>query len=202
MGIDRVRTPDPDLMRFADPIATSVLTVVFPEPPIVRLVLELLRPPSIVKVPPAFTLKVETVSNVIAVLLSPSVLTPPAVKEPFSVIAEASIAVKPPVKAKVPPLAPSVKVPVLLKVTALVMVPEVAFSARLYACAAVFKVVAVNAPLKAIVPVVLVRVTVVALTVLLKVAPPEWVMVSVPTPDTVEPLISAPATPPVTSVRL
>ena len=131
LGIDRVRTPDPDLMRFADPIATSVLTVVFPEPPIVRLVLELLRPPSIVKVPPAFTLKVETVSNVIAVLLSPSVLTPPAVKEPFSVIAEASIAVKPPVKAKVPPLAPSVKVPVLLKVTALVIVPVVAFSARL-----------------------------------------------------------------------
>ncbi len=43
----------------------------------------------------------------------------------------------------------------MLKVTALVIVPEVAFSARLYACAAVFKVVAVNAPLNAIVPVVL-----------------------------------------------
>ena len=50
-------------------------------------------------------------------------------------------------------------------------------------------------------PVVLVRVTVVAPTVLLKVVPPEWVMVSVPTPDTEEPLISAPATPPVASVR-
>ena len=51
-------------------------------------------------------------------------------------------------------------------------------------------------------PVVLVRVTVVAPTVLLKVVPPEWVMVSVPTPDTEEPLISAPATPPVAKIRL
>ena len=50
-------------------------------------------------------------------------------------------------------------------------------------------------------PVVLVRVTVVAPTVPLKVVPPELVMVRVPTPDTVEPLISAPATPPVASVR-
>ena len=45
---------------------------------------------------------------------------------------------------------------------------------------AVFKVVAVKAPLKAIVPVVLVRVTVAAPTVLLKVVPPELVMVRVP----------------------
>ena len=42
-------------------------------------------------------------------------------------------AVKPLLKTKVPPLAPSVKVPVLLKVTALVVVPVVAFRARLYA---------------------------------------------------------------------
>ena len=63
-------------------------------------------------------------------------------------------------------------------------------------------VVAVNAPLNATVPTVLVSVTVVALTVLLKVVPPEWVMVSVPTSETDEPLISAPATPPVTKVRL
>ena len=63
-------------------------------------------------------------------------------------------------------------------------------------------VVAVSAPLKAMVPVVFVRVTVVAPTVLLKVEPPEWVMVSVPTPETDEPLISAPATPPVAKVRL
>ena len=42
-------------------------------------------------------------------------------------------AVKPLVKAKVPPLVPSVNVPLLLKVTALVIVPVLAFRARLYA---------------------------------------------------------------------
>ena len=61
---------------------------------------------------------------------------------------------------------------------------------------------AVRAPLKAIVPVVLLKVTVVAPTVPLKVVPPELVMVKVPTPETVEPLISAPATPPVANDRL
>ena len=65
-----------------------------------------------------------------------------------------------------------------------------------------FKVVAVRAPLKVIVPVVLVSVTVVAPTVPLKVVPPELVMVRVPTPDTDEPVISAPATPPVANVKL
>ena len=67
---------------------------------------------------------------------------------------------------------------------------------------AVFKVVAVKAPLKAIVPVVLVSVTVVAPTVPLKVVPPELSIARVPTPDTEEPLISAPATPPVAKVKL
>jgi len=66
----------------------------------------------------------------------------------------------------------------------------------------VFNVVAVKAPLKAIVPVVLERVTVVAPTAPLKVVPPELVMVRVPTPDTDEPVISAPATPPVANVKL
>ena len=42
-----------------------------------------------------------------------------------------AIAVKPFVKVKVPPLVPKVKVPVLLKVTALVIVPELAFRAKL-----------------------------------------------------------------------
>ena len=63
-------------------------------------------------------------------------------------------------------------------------------------------VVAVSAPLKAIVPVVLVRVTVVAPTVLLKVVPPELVIVKLPTPATDVPEISAPAMPPVARVRL
>ncbi len=42
-----------------------------------------------------------------------------------------AVAVNPPVNVKVPPLAPRVKVPVLLKVTALVIVPVVALRARL-----------------------------------------------------------------------
>ena len=92
---------------------------------------------------------------------------------PASVIADGAIAVNAAPKLSVPPLAPSVKVPVLLKVTALVIVPLVPLSATLYAWAAVLSVVAVNAPLKVIVPTVLVSVTVVALTVLLKVVPPE-----------------------------
>jgi hypothetical protein len=121
---------------------------------------------------------------------------------PLSVLALGAVAVSPPVKTKVPPLAPRVKVPVLLKVTASVIVPVLAFSAKLYAWDAVFKVVAVKAPLKVIVPVVLVKVTIVAPTVLLKVVPPELVMVRVPTPDTEEPLISAPVTPPVAKVKL
>ncbi len=121
---------------------------------------------------------------------------------PLSVEALGADAVRPPLKTKVPPLAPRAKVPLLLKVTALAIVPVLAFRAKLYAWLAVFKVVAVRAPLKAIVPVVLVRVTVVASTAPLKVVPPELVMVRVPTPDTEEPLISAPATPPVANVRL
>ena len=64
--------------------------------------------------------------------------------------------------------------PVLAKVTALVMVPVEPLSWRLYPAAAVFNVVAVRAPLKAIVPVVAVKVVVVSLTVLVKVVPEEF----------------------------
>ena len=78
-----------------------------------------------------------------------------------------------------PPEAPRVKVPVFKKDTALVMVPVAPLSWRLYPAVAVFKVVAVSAPLKAIVPVVAVKVVVVSLTVLVKVVPPEFVMVRV-----------------------
>ena len=92
---------------------------------------------------------------------------------PLSVLKLGASAVKPLVKTKVPPAVPRAKVPVLMKVTASVIVPVLAFRAKLYACAAVFKVVAVRAPLKAIVPVVLVKVTIVAPTVPLKVVPPE-----------------------------
>ncbi len=50
---------------------------------------------------------------------------------PAKVFTLGAVAVKPPVKLKVPLLAPKVKVPVLLKVTALVIVPVVALRARL-----------------------------------------------------------------------
>ena len=127
------------------------------------------------------------VALVLSVVAAPKVIEPKLMAPlvllmvPLSVLELGAVAVKPPVKAKVPPLAPSVKVPVLLKVTALVIVPVVALSARLYPALLVFRVVAVSAPLKVIAPVVSVKVTVVAPTVLLKVVPPELVMVSVPT---------------------
>ena len=50
---------------------------------------------------------------------------------PASVIADGAVAVNAAPKLSAPPLAPKVKVPVLLKITALVIVPVVALSARL-----------------------------------------------------------------------
>ena len=52
---------------------------------------------------------------------------------PLSVLALGAVAVIPLVKARVPPLAPRAKVPLLLKVTASVIVPVLAFRAKLYA---------------------------------------------------------------------
>ena len=79
--------------------------------------------PPIVDVPPI----------VRPVPLSPKVITPvpAAVTVPFTLTALGAVATTPPVKAKVPPLAPKANVPVLLKVTALVIVPDDALSARL-----------------------------------------------------------------------
>ena len=56
---------------------------------------------------------------------------PAAVIVPATVIPLGAVAVRPPVNAKVPPLVPKVTVPVLLKVTALVIVPLAAFRATL-----------------------------------------------------------------------
>ena len=152
-----------------------------------------------VAVPPMVVLA-KILTGVVAKLIALVELFAAIVPDKYFVLG--ANAVRPFVNVKVPPLAPKVKVPVLLKVTVLVIVPELAFRAKLYAWLAVFKVVAVRAPLKAIVPVVLVSVTVVAPTVPLKVVPPELVIVRVPTPDTEEPAISAPATPPVANVKL
>ena len=55
---------------------------------------------------------------------------PSAVNVPFTVVLGA-VAVMPPVNANVPPVAPNAKVPVLLKVTAFVIVPVVAFKPTL-----------------------------------------------------------------------
>ncbi|CAM3803335.1 hypothetical protein POBR111598_10440 [Polynucleobacter brandtiae] len=54
-----------------------------------------------------------------------------AVIVPAKYLVLGAVAVKPPVKFRVPPLAPRASVPVLLKVTALAIVPVVAFKARL-----------------------------------------------------------------------
>ena len=77
------------------------------------------------------------VAFVFSVVAAPKVIAPKLMAAlvllmvPLIVRALGAVAVKPAVKAKVPPLAPKVKVPVLLKVTALVIVPVVALSARL-----------------------------------------------------------------------
>ena len=56
---------------------------------------------------------------------------PAAVIVPAKLIPLGAVAVKPPVNAKVPPLVPNVRAPVLLKVTALVIVPVLALRATL-----------------------------------------------------------------------
>ena len=62
----------------------------------------------------------------------------------------------------------------------MVMVPLVPLSCKLYAATAVFNVLAVSAPLNAIVPAVAVRVVVESVTAPVKVVPPELVTVKVP----------------------
>ena len=77
------------------------------------------------------------VAFVFRLLAAPKVIAPRVIWElvllivPLIVLELGAVAVKPLVKLKVPPLVPSVKVPVLLKVTASVIVPELAFRAKL-----------------------------------------------------------------------
>ena len=77
------------------------------------------------------------VAFVFSVVAAPKVIAPKLMAAlvllmvPLIVRALGAVAVKPAVKAKVPPLAPKGKVPALLKVTAWVIVPVVALSARL-----------------------------------------------------------------------
>jgi hypothetical protein len=100
---------------------------------------------------------------------------------PFNVMADGAVATKPPAKLNVPSDAPRVKVPVWLKVAALVTLPLLAFKARLNALLALLKLGVVKAALKAMVPVVAVNTTLVTVsTVPAKVAPPELVTVTLP----------------------
>ena len=86
--------------------------------------------------------------------------------------------VVPPVKVLAPP---RVNVPVWLKVAASVTLPLLAFKARLNALLALLKLGVVKAPLKAMVPVVLVNTTLATVsTVPPKVVPPELVTVKLP----------------------
>ena len=77
------------------------------------------------------------VAFVLMEVSAPSVIGPKVIASlllaivPFSVEELGAVAVKPPLKVKVPPLVPKVKVPVLIKDTALVMVPVLAFRAKL-----------------------------------------------------------------------
>jgi hypothetical protein len=106
-----------------------------------------------------------------------------------------AVAVTPPVKVKLSPASsPIVRLPVLLKVTAFVIVPP-APNRTLYPWAAVLNVPIVTAPWKSIVcpALVLVRVTVEALNVLVKVTPVEFVIVRELAITIAEPAEKAPA---------
>ena len=77
------------------------------------------------------------VATVLIVVSAPKVIGPKVIASlllvmvPLSVEALGAVAVKPPLKVNVPALAPKAKVPLLLKVTALVIVPLLAFRATL-----------------------------------------------------------------------
>ena len=77
------------------------------------------------------------VAFVLRLLAAPKVIAPRVIWElvllivPLIALELGAVAVKPLVKARVPPAVPKVKVPVFLKVTASVIVPELAFRAKL-----------------------------------------------------------------------
>ena len=102
---------------------------------------------------------------------------------PANEIDDGEVAVKPPLYVCVPPEAPSVRVPVLPKVTALVIVPLVPVSETLLTLLFTTKAAGLTAPVK--------------LTV-----PPTLSSVNVPVPANDDPETSAPATAPVERVRL
>ena len=197
--LETVTAPVVLMVRFALPLDGPVTVVkligVASPAPKVRLLFRAIAPVVIspVEVPPM----VEAPPIVTAVLLSPKVITPvpAAVTVPFTVIALGAVATTPPVKFIVSEPLPKVTVPVLPKVVIPAIVLLLPLMATLKAFAPALALadrpdVTVRLPLKLILVVLVVsaKATVAALTVLLKVMPPELVMVRVP--------ISVPIAPP------
>ena len=141
------------LVIVKDPALTAPLKVVPPELVMVRVPIPEVLVPAIVALDtapvfnsrlyvapvtaPILNVPALVVAAVLMVVFAPKVIGPKLMASsllaivPFKVEALGAVAVKPPLKVKVLPLAPKAKVPVLLKVTALVIVPVLALSARL-----------------------------------------------------------------------
>ena len=119
-----VRVPTPD---------TEVPVISAPEtPPVAKVKLKPAPVTAPIDISAAFV-----VAFVLIEVSAPSVIGPKVIASllllivPLSVEALGADAVKPPLKVKVPPLAPKARVPLLLKVTASVIVPELALRAKL-----------------------------------------------------------------------
>ena len=124
---------------------------------------------------------------------------------PFTVTVPTTtpVVVNPAVYVCVPPLCPKVNVPRLTGINALVIVLPLPVKFTFASTVAGrFKVVAVIAPCRSIKVRPSVKVTVVAPIVPVNLPVPTSRIVSVPTPATLVPLISAPAKCPVSSIRL
>ena len=169
-------------LKADEPPTTSAKLVV-----VVLVVLKLRAGPSLLTVP----VKLRLPEPNVKVVLAPKVIAPKVMavlvvfSVPLRVTTPPTLAVfKPPVYVWVPPDCPKVRVPVLRKETALVIVPVAPLSATLATVLGTVKVAGLTAPLK--------------LTV-----PPIFWSAKVPKPLTVEPLTSAPAIPlPVCKVKV
>ena len=118
----RVPTPDTDVPVISAPATPPVAKVKLKPAPVTA---------------PIVKSATSVAAFVLRLLAAPKVMAPKVIGAlvllivPLIVLELGAVAVKPPVKTKVPLLAPKAKVPLLLKVTASVIVPELAFSAKL-----------------------------------------------------------------------
>ena len=121
-----VRVPTPDT---EEPLISAPAT-----PPVAK---DKLKPAPVTA--PIVKSATSLVALVLRVLAAPKVIAPKVIGVlvllivPLIVLELGAVAVKPPANVKVPLLAPKARVPVLLKVTASVIVPVLAFRAKLYA---------------------------------------------------------------------